>query len=147
MNANDPPNFASDELPWMPVSPGFCLKLLHGETEEDTRALLLRLEPGTTVGLHRHHGEVHAFHLTGHRQLIETREIIGPGQYLYEPAGNMDSWKAVGYEPLLVFVTVRGSIEELDVHGAVSGTTTTRTIADDFRRYRIEHEGHRNESG
>jgi hypothetical protein len=37
---------------------------------------LMRLEPGSVVSLHRHTGEVHAFNLSG------TREITGAVQYL-----------------------------------------------------------------
>jgi 2,4'-dihydroxyacetophenone dioxygenase len=56
---------------------------------------LLRLEPGAEIATHRHTGEVHAFNLEGSRQL-SSGEIIGPGDYVYEPLGNMDSWKVVG---------------------------------------------------
>jgi 2,4'-dihydroxyacetophenone dioxygenase len=99
---------ANDELPWMPVSPGFDLKVLRGTIDDDTRALLPRLQPGAVVGLHRHSGEVHGLNLSGQRKLLETGEVIGPGGYVYEPPGNVDSWMAVGEEPLLTFVTVRG---------------------------------------
>ena len=32
----------------------------------------LRLEPGTVVPLHRHHGEVHGYNLAGERKLLPT---------------------------------------------------------------------------
>jgi acetyl esterase len=131
----------SDELPWMPVSPGFDLKVLHGTVDDDTRALLLRVQPGTVVGLHRHSAEVHGFNLSGQRKLLETGEVIGPGGYVYEPPGNVDSWMAVGEEPLLTVVTVRGSVEDLDEHGKVTTTTTTSSIAESYRRFVAAHPG------
>jgi quercetin dioxygenase-like cupin family protein len=121
-------------LPWMAVSPGFSIKMLHGRTDDDTRALLLRLEPGTVIARHRHEGEVHALNLAGQRKLIDTGEIIGPGGYVYEPPGNVDSWMAVGDEPLLVFVTVRGAIETLGERDEVTRRSTTRSTAEAYAR-------------
>lgn len=113
----------------MPLSPGFSLKLLRGQRDEDTRALLLRLEPGTVVGLHRHEGEVHAWNLEGSRELLDTGEVVGPGGYVYEPAGNVDRWMAVGDRPCVVFVTVRGAIEYLDDAREPTSRSTTGSIA------------------
>ena len=133
---NDPNFFESAVvLPWAPVSPGFELKVLHGERDDDTRALLLRLAPGTVIGRHRHTGEVHAWHLQGQRKLLETGEVIGPGGYVYEPPGNLDTWSAVGDEPLVLFVTVRGVLETLDERGAVVDRSTTAGITGSYRRF------------
>lgn len=122
-------------LPWAPVAPGFDLKVLHGQYDDDTRALVLRLQPGTVIRRHRHTGEVHAFNLQGSRKLLDTGEIIGPGGYVYEPPGNEDSWMAVGDEPLVVFVTVREVIEELDDDGQVTARMSTASVADHYRRF------------
>jgi hypothetical protein len=56
-------------------------------------------------------GEIHALNLAGRRKILETGEVIEPGEYVYEPPGNEDSWMAVGDEPLVVFLTARGAIE------------------------------------
>jgi 2,4'-dihydroxyacetophenone dioxygenase len=126
---------SADALPWAPLGPGFSLKVLHGHGDDDTRALLLRLEPGTVVERHRHQGEVHALNLAGHRKLLDTGEVVGPGGYVYEPPGNVDSWMAVGDEPVIVFVTVRGAIEELDLEGRVCDRSTTASVAERYRRF------------
>ena len=120
-------------LPWATVRDGFDLKVLHGSTDDETRALLLRLRPGTIIPRHRHAGEVHAINLAGQRKLLDTGEVIDPGGYVYEPPGNVDSWMAVGDEPLVVFVTVRGALETLDDDGAVLHTTTTASQAAWYR--------------
>ena len=87
------------------------MKLLHGELDDDdTRVLLLRLEPGTVIARHRHDGEIHAFNLSGTRDALDTGEMVGPGGYVYEPPGNVDSWMAVGDEPVIVLVTAHGAI-------------------------------------
>jgi 2,4'-dihydroxyacetophenone dioxygenase len=127
---------AIDALPWQPVRPGFSVKLLRGGGDDDTRVQLLRLEPGTVIPRHRHTGEVHAWNLAGSRKLLETGEIIGPGGYVYEPPGNLDSWMAIGDQPLIVFVTVRGSIEYVDDAGApLADRTTTSTVTESYRRF------------
>ncbi len=118
-----------DTIPWMQVTPGFEMKLVRGETDDDTetRALLLRLQPGTIVARHRHTGEVHAYHLAGQRKLLDTGAIVGAGSYVYEPPGNVDSWMAVGDEPLLAFVTLSGAVEYLDDAGHVVTRATAAT--------------------
>lgn len=131
---NHPLLAGSAALPWLQLRPGFSLKLLHGQADADTRALLLRLEPGTVIARHRHQGEVHALTLAGQRKLLDTGELVGPGGYVFEPPGNVDSWMAVGDEPLLVFVTVKGAIENLDEQGRVTGQSSTGSVAEAYRR-------------
>jgi 2,4'-dihydroxyacetophenone dioxygenase len=125
----------SASLLWAPIAPGFTFKLLHASTDDDSRVLLLRLEPGTLVPRHRHRGEVHAYNLSGQRKLLDTGEVVGPGGYVYEPPGNVDSWMAAGDEPLLVHVYVRGDIEYLDEQGRVVRASTTRTTVDSYRAF------------
>jgi 2,4'-dihydroxyacetophenone dioxygenase len=123
-----------DALPWQPVAPGFTLKLIRGGGDDDTRVLILRLEPGTVIGRHRHHGEIHALNLAGTRRL-DSGEEIGPGGFVYEPPGNVDSWMAVGDVPVIVFLTARGAIEYLDEQGAVVSRTTTASVTAGYRQF------------
>ena len=125
-----------ESLPWQPLRPGFSAKILRGGGDGDTRVQLLRIEPGVVIPRHRHTGEVHAWNLAGQRKLLDTGEIIGPGGYVYEPPGNVDSWMAVGDEPLVVFVTVRGAIEYVDEQGAPTGErTSTASVTEAYRRF------------
>jgi hypothetical protein len=98
---------------------------LSGATDREVRVQLLRLAPGTLVPRHRHAGEVHAFNLAGWRELIDTGERVGPGGYVYEPPGNIDSWRAIGDSPVLLFTTTRGALDYLDDQGGVLSRTTT----------------------
>ncbi|MBL8114157.1 MAG: cupin domain-containing protein [Acidobacteria bacterium] len=122
-------------LPWQPIFPGFTLKALRATGDDDARALLLRLEPGTLIPRHRHTGDVHAYNLSGQRLLIETNTLVGPGGYVYEPAGNVDSWMAVGDEPCIVFVVAQGAVEYLDEEGRVLRRSTTGSTGDAYRRF------------
>ena len=130
---------ALDALPWQPIKPGFSLKLVRGGTsDDDTRVLLLRLEPGTVVASHRHAGEIHAFNLAGTRKVLETGEIVGPGAYVYEPPGNRDSWMAIGDVPVIVFLTARGAMEYLDERGTVTARSTTASVTAGYQRFVAE---------
>jgi 2,4'-dihydroxyacetophenone dioxygenase len=92
-----------DAVPWVPSFKGKSFRPLGLFTGNRGFVELLRLEPGAEIATHRHTGEVHAFHLEGSRQL-SGGEMIGPGDYVYEPPGNVDSWRVVGDVPLVVLI-------------------------------------------
>lgn len=121
-------------VPWVPLSPGKSFKPLRFLHDDRGFVELLRLDPGEEIPLHRHTGEVHALNLEGSRQLC-TGEIIGPGDYVYEPAGNVDSWKVVGDVPLVVLVVVSGAVEYLDARGNVTKRYTAQTLRDLYHEY------------
>ena len=100
---------------WIPLRSGVSFRPLHFTS--GGYALQLRVEPGTTIARHRHTGEVHALNLSGYRELVETQEVVGPGTYVYEPPGNVDSWRCVGDEPCVVQITLTGRIEYIADHG------------------------------
>jgi 2,4'-dihydroxyacetophenone dioxygenase len=100
----------SAELPWIPSgTPGKSAKPLRFLRNGSGFVELLRMEPGTLMPLHRHSGEIHAYNLSGSRQLC-TGEVIGPGDYVYEPPGNIDWWKVIGDETMLALVVVMGDV-------------------------------------
>lgn len=95
---------------------------------------LMRLDPGVRVALHRHTGEVHALNLAGERRLNDGR-VLRAGDYVYEPAGNVDWWEATGTEPLIVHVVVKGTVEYLGPHHAVLKRIDTASRVADYRRH------------
>jgi hypothetical protein len=127
---------AIEALPWQPLRPGFSLKLIRGSTsDDDARTLLLRIEPGTVIERHRHGGEVHTLTVAGQRKILDTGEVIGPGGYLYEPDGNVDSWMAIGETPVLVFLVARGTHEYLDEQGRVTSRSTTSSVSRKYEEF------------
>jgi 2,4'-dihydroxyacetophenone dioxygenase len=128
----------TESLPWIPLGPGESFKPLRFYSDDSGRALLLRLEPGTVVPRHRHLGEVHVFNLSGRRQL-DTGEVIGPGGYVYEPAGNVDSWKAIGDEPAIVHIVSFGAMEYLGEDDHVVRRDSAASLRDIYLRYCREH--------
>jgi quercetin dioxygenase-like cupin family protein len=136
-----PRHFASqavdtESIPWIPLAPGLCFKPLRFILKDrGCRILLLRLDPGTLIPRHRHSGEVHGFNLAGRRELIESSEVVGPGGYVYEPAGNVDSWRAVGDEPVIVHITAYGAMETLGEQNEVVQRDTASSLLETYRRY------------
>ena len=95
---------------------------------------LMRLTPGVRLGLHRHTGEVHGLNLAGERRLNDGR-VVRAGDYIYEPAGNVDWWEATGDEELLVHVVVKGEVEYLGPHHSVLQRIATADRIEDYRRH------------
>ena len=117
----------SEALPWIPSPvPGKSSKPLRFLRSNRGFVELLRMEPGVAMPLHRHTGETHAFNLSGSRRLA-SGEVIGPGDYVYEPPGNVDSWEVIGAEPLVVLVVVMGEVESLAPDGHVRGVANAAT--------------------
>lgn len=95
---------------------------------------LMRLAPGVRLGLHRHTGEVHALTLAGQRRLDDGR-VVQAGDYIHEPAGNVDWWEAIGSDELLVHVVVKGSVEYLGTHQTVLQRITVAERIADYHRH------------
>lgn len=127
------------ELPWIPSStPGKAAKPLRFLAGDRGFVELLRMDPGVVMPLHRHTGEIHAYNLSGSR-LLCSGELIGPGDYVYEPPGNTDWWKIVGDEPMIALVVVMGTVEFLGPGGAVRMRANAETQRAEYAQYCREH--------
>lgn len=122
-----------DDLAWTPLADGLSFKPLRFLRDNRGWTALLRLEPGTMIPPHRHTGELHAMNLEGSREL-GTGEVIGPGGYVFEPAGNVDTWKAIGDTPLVVLIVVNGAVEYLNPDGSVLVRATSSTQEAAYRQ-------------
>jgi 2,4'-dihydroxyacetophenone dioxygenase len=129
----------TNQLPWIPLRTGLSFKPIRFFRENAGWMLLLKVEPGTVIGRHRHTGEVHAYHLEGQRKLLDTGEVLGAGTYLHEPAGNLDDWMAVGDKPLIAHVSVLGVIEYVDDQGKVTKRASAEASQEIYRKYCSEH--------
>jgi 2,4'-dihydroxyacetophenone dioxygenase len=130
----------AESVRWIPLGPGEAFKPLRFLAGNRGRVLLLRLDVGCIVPPHRHTGDVHAFNLEGSRELIDSGQIVKAGDYVYEPAGNADTWRVVGEGPCTVFIATRGAMEYLDDEGNVIRRDTTDTMRETYERF-CEREG------
>ncbi len=112
----------TEKLPWMPLGEGVWARPLRFSGED--RSLQLKVDPGVTIGRHRHTGEVHAFNVSGSRRL-DSGEVAGPGAYVYEPAGNVDSWTCVGDEPCIVQISMSGRLAYVGENDEILDYTDT----------------------
>ena len=106
----------TEDLPWMPLGPGIAARPLWFGRRIFAVVVQLKVEPGVSVGRHKHTGAVHAFNVPGSREL-GNGEIAGPGAYVYEPAGNADDWRCVGDEPCIIQITLSGRVIYVDDDG------------------------------
>ena len=113
----------TQDLQWMPLGPGVWARPLRFSGEE--RTLQLKVEPGITIG------RLHAFHVSGSRRLGDG-EIAGPGAYVFEPAGNEDSWACIGDEPCVVQINLSGRVEYVDEHGELISYTDTPKLREQY---------------
>ncbi len=120
-----------------PTGPGKSFRPLRFTA--DGWSELMRLEPGAGVPPHRHTWEVHAFNIAGTREIFGTGERVGPGNYMYEPAGTIDGWGAVGDGPCVVHIKVTGVIEYLDEDGQVTETVSAATQREVYLAWCQEH--------
>lgn len=106
------------------------------------RQLLLRVEPDTVVPMHRHHGAVHAFTVSGRRRLLDPAGHIeiGSGSYVYEPPGNVDSWIAVGDESCVIHIAIDGPMDSLDDAGNVTSSSGTPELRACYLAWCVEQD-------
>ena len=130
----------TDGMPWIATGPGKSFRPLRFAA--DGWSELMRLEPGSAVALHRHTGEVHAFNISGTREILGTGELVGPGSYVYEPAGTVDGWGAVGDEPCVVHIKVTGTIEYVDDDGRVIESVNADTQRAVYLAWCQDHDVH-----
>lgn len=125
-------NVSPESIPWIPLGDGKSFKPLRFFKDDRGFAELLKIESGTVIPLHRHTGEIHAYNLEGTRELC-TGERIGPGEYVYEPTGNVDTWKVVGDVPCVIFVTVEGVVEFLRDDNSVERSVSGAALLEMYR--------------
>ncbi|HEY0332719.1 MAG TPA: cupin domain-containing protein [Stenotrophomonas sp.] len=134
INARHAVSPAPDDGGWIPEGAGKWSRPLRFLKDQRGWVELMRLDPGTRLGLHRHTGEVHAYNLQGQRRLC-TGEVVEAGDYVHESDGNVDWWEATGTQPLILFVVVMGTVEYLGPQGEVIARITTADRIADYLRH------------
>jgi quercetin dioxygenase-like cupin family protein len=124
-----------DDLPWVPAAtPGKAAKLLRLLPDDSGFVELLRMRSGLVMPLHRHTGAAHVYQLSGTRRL-HTGQLVHAGDYVFEPAGNVDSWSVVGDDDMLAFVVVFGAVEFLDPRHEVIERATASSMWEAYVRH------------
>lgn len=109
----------SKSLPWTPWGmPGTHFKLLHCDDASGLLVILLKVEPGTIAGVHKHFGAAHAFILDGgfgyeHGEVFE-------GDYLVE-AGGITHQPFTGPRGAIMLGFMFGPLGGMDEQGNLAG--------------------------
>lgn len=129
----------NQDTPWVPLGDGRAFKPIRFLAKNRGYVALMRVDPGTVIPPHRHTGEVHAYNLEGYRELVGG-EVVGPGDYVFEPAGQVDTWKAVGDAPAIVLIVVFGTVEYLGEDGEVVKTFSSDAMEGIYREFCADHD-------
>ena len=121
-------------IPWVPLSKEKAFRPLHFRAGDQGFVELLRFDPNAVMPLHRHSGETRVFVLEG-ALLLDTREKVETGGYIFEPTGTVDTWRADGKKPLVILVDVGGSVEYLNSDGSVWKRVTANTLREIYHAH------------
>ena len=111
----------SADIPWVPQGSGnVWFKPLRISLEQNRWTNLLKVTKGGVVNRHRHLSEVEGWVLQGHWHYVEHDWTAGPGDFVYEPRGDVHTLVAdVADEdhPMLTLFSIHGDIEYVDENG------------------------------
>jgi anti-sigma factor ChrR (cupin superfamily) len=91
ISSASPPQFLTmraNEGPWLEVAPGAFFKRLFADRERETVTWLAKLQPGSRLPKHRHHGVEESIVMEG--ACWANGELFGPGDYRCALAGSVD---------------------------------------------------------
>ena len=77
--------FTVHDLAWQEVRPGLRMKKLWEDPEKQRQAVLVRIEPGAEIALHRHNGDELVYVIEG--SISDEHGTITPGNVGYRPNG------------------------------------------------------------
>jgi 2,4'-dihydroxyacetophenone dioxygenase len=126
----------SADIPWVPQGSGnVWFKPLRISVQQNRWVNLLKVTTGGVVNRHRHLAEVEGWVLQGHWHYIEHDWSAAPGDFVYEPPGDVHTLVADGAteeEPMMTLFSIHGAIEYVDENDELRYIETAETK---LRRY------------
>lgn len=116
-----------DTIPWVPQADGVWFRPLRLSPGLGTWSNLLRVTKQGRINLHRHLAPVEAWVIRGQWRYLEHEWVAGPGNYVYEPAGDVHTLVTLGEEEMITLFTMHGPIEYMDPDGELIFTETADT--------------------
>jgi 2,4'-dihydroxyacetophenone dioxygenase len=121
-----------DAIPWVPQADGVWFRPLRLSPGLGTWSNLLRVTRKGRINLHRHLAPVEAWVIRGQWRYLEHDWVARPGNYVYEPAGDVHTLITEGDEEMITLFTMHGPIEYIGPNGELLFTETAETK---LRRY------------
>lgn len=108
-----------EDLPWAVLAPGIEIKVLRTGADSGRYTLMNRFAPGTVLPRHEHHGEVHAFTLSGRWGYVEYEWEAAAGDYVYEEPGSVHTLSVPvdATEPAVIQFVIDQGMDFLDADG------------------------------
>jgi quercetin dioxygenase-like cupin family protein len=124
-----------ESIPWVELMPGFEIRLLRVGEGSGTYSVMTRLAPGIQVPRHHHHGDVHAWTISGRWRYKEYDWVAGPGDYVYEPKDSVHTLQIPedSNEPAVALFVISGSQDYLDDAGNVLWSQTAEMVEQLYR--------------
>lgn len=111
----------ADEREWVPAAmAGVWMRPLLFDTASGAWVNVVRLRKEGFVSRHAHPSPVHGYVISGNWRYAERDWIAQPGDYLFEPAGDVHTLLALPGESQTLF-WISGALVELDEHGNMIG--------------------------
>lgn len=134
----------SADIPWVPQGSGnVWFKPLRISLEKNRWVNILKVTKGGVVNRHRHLAEVEGWVIQGRWHYIEHDWSAGPGDFVYEPPGDVHTLVAdVADEetPMLTLFSIHGEIEYVDDNDQLRYVETAQTKLKRYLEY-CEDEG------
>ena len=131
----------TERLPWMPwAAPGTYCKVLHMDMSHAKTTVLIKVDPGTTLGVHKHLGDAEAYMLDG--DFTYEHGSAGAGDYLCEKGG-IRHIPVTGDRGLRLFGVNYGSLHGEDDAGNLLGVIDneyyyTMAVANDCHGHLVQ---------
>ncbi|MEM8685803.1 MAG: 2,4'-dihydroxyacetophenone dioxygenase family protein [Pseudomonadota bacterium] len=113
-------------IPWKPwVMVGVHYKLLSVDKRTGGFTCMLKVEAGVEAPIHQHLGGIEIIVMEGDI-CYEDADIGQPGDYMYEPAG--DIHQPISYNGCILFTVFSGPLAGLNDDGSVAGILDGKTM-------------------
>jgi 2,4'-dihydroxyacetophenone dioxygenase len=120
------------DIPWATLAPGIEMKVMRMGEGSEKYTVMNRFVPGTELPKHYHHGDVHAFTISGRWGYLEYDWIAEAGDYIYEAPGTIHTLKVPddAPEPAVVSFVIDKGMDFYDEDGNVFHTETADSIVE-----------------
>ncbi|MCP4435737.1 MAG: hypothetical protein GY812_09620 [Actinomycetia bacterium] len=118
------------EIPWAELAPGIEMKVMRKGEGSGRYTVMNRFAAGTVLPKHYHHGEVHAFTVSGKWGYLEYDWVAEAGDYIFEQTGTIHTLSVPedATEPAVIQFVIEQGMDFYDENGEVFHTENPESI-------------------
>lgn len=120
----------TSEIPWAELAPGIEMKVMRQGAQSGRYTVMNRFVPGTVLPKHYHHGEVHAFTVSGKWGYLEYDWTAEAGDYIFEEVGTVHTLAVPedAGEPAIIQFVIEQGMDFYDENDVVFHTEDPESI-------------------